>query len=248
MVSPCSVQASMVTVNGSTTILSNGILQRVLTEEATGSETTLYTSAVLLLGRDITSQPVPESTMVINDQLVYVGGPKDLPNPHLWKQARLADRPRLISGMEKRFDFEPGQHHSETTRAWPPKGITVELDFSLPCNQVNAGTVGIQQPVVTDLLQGMFNITVSYGVANEVPAVTKKIRFVHSCSGSIGVYNMTVGVLTRQHDFESFADAGISESFHDDAMFGVMTFFNGFPRIHKGTLLIDASSKVGVEL
>jgi len=57
-----------------------------------------------------------------------------------------------IGAPTKRYEWTPGERHSDATLSWPPKGITLEVDFAAP-----AGAPAAHAAVVVTVVYAMYD-------------------------------------------------------------------------------------------
>jgi hypothetical protein len=145
----------------------------------------------------------PEAQMVLDGVAYDVGGlvgqadfaflnvslvPQFSANP-----AAFAFRPphRVSASTRKRFEWTPGQRHSDVTAAWPPSGATLELDFIAP--SLTAGefaTGGGVPPAHQDVV-----VTVVYEMYTGIPVLSKWVRVASNGTVPVVVDALTMEVL-----------------------------------------------------
>ena len=176
LISRCNATSSFVAIPGGF-VLNNSIVSRTFRTTCGG---TLYTESVRseASGTEKLVAAAPEVTMLA-PMPVFVGG---LGSDDPGVVQLLFSGYRVGTPLE-RYPFTPGLRGSHPT-SWPPAGIRVSMDHTVPCSAFEAGVAGI------------FNVTVSYELYDLVPAFGKSVAISHNCSGVvIHVFNMTTDLV-----------------------------------------------------
>ena len=119
-------------------------------------------------------------------------------------------RPRFTFGWHRSsadgvraggFHFVPGTRGSRPHVAWPPRGMHVEFDHVLACDQVDAGG------------EGQLNLSVVYELYGGTSGFSKRLWLEHTCGEPLYVFNMTVSVLSIADKTVGFStDAQVSDA------------------------------------
>ena len=85
---------------------------------------------------------------------------------------------RTVSATQKRYEWTPGQRHSDANAAWPPSGLSVELDFVAPPSAVaaHAGVV----------------VTVVYEIYTGIPVLSKWLRVSSNATTAVVIDALTM--------------------------------------------------------
>ena len=247
LVVPCKHPATL-TMNGTSFVLSNGIVQRVLrVNRSTGA---MYTSSVTskITGEERYSPPygtpLAEAEMVLNGVPVMVGGEVSTRTPANVLVLKFASYSNSTETVAGGFPHTPGKRGSRADRVWPPVGVRAVFTHTGPCASIaqtaDAGTVTVH--VVYELYQG-------------ISAFSKRVMLRHSCAAPLSVFNLSSHLMyhwnvRNRTNIEVFSDAGaVALDHHTFSSPGTPVTRSGFANVEnaKGGPRYDQRFGPGIE-
>jgi hypothetical protein len=175
--------------DGSTTyVLSNGIVSRTLVANKTTGLLGTVSVAVATPRTEVLRQAAPEALFVVNNVAIVVGGVQPASEDARPRAKFSAIRSSSAGVYAGGFHWVPGSRGSNPATAWPPKGLHVEVDHTLACADVSAGT------------SGTVVVTTVYELYDETSAFGRRLRLQHNCSAPLYVFNMSFSVLEEARD------------------------------------------------
>eukprot|EP01047_Picozoa_sp_COSAG01_P041598 COSAG01_NODE_3579_length_5913_cov_14.430513_5_plen_244_part_00 len=113
------------------------------------------------------------------------------------------------------FHWVPGARGSNPHTAWPPRGVHVEFEHALRCEDISAAggaaTSGTAEPgwwlggrmLVATVVVELYDETASFG---------RRLRLTHNCTQALYVFNLSVSLIggARDRDITTHTDASVS--------------------------------------
>ena len=183
------VQKSVVADGSTAYVLSNGIVNRTLIANKTTGLLATVSVAVVSPPTEMLGRASPEALFTVNGVGVVVGGvePASAKDPR--PRAKFAAIRDSSDGVKAGgFHWVPGSRGSNPATAWPPKGVHVEVDHTLECAAVSAGS------------SGTIVATTVYELYDETSAFGRRLRLRHDCTVPLYVLNMSFSILAGAHD------------------------------------------------
>ena len=142
-------------------------------------------------GAELLRATAPEATVGLDNVTYNVGGlvgQTEFAFLNASQRTRLRADPgafwytgHRVGAPDKRFEWTPGQRHSDSTLAWPPKGVTLQLDFAAPASA---------RPAHRNV-----TVTVVYNMFDGVPLYEKYLVVTNGGASNVLVTSLTVDLL-----------------------------------------------------
>jgi hypothetical protein len=134
--------------DGSEVVLENGLVRRVIRLRPGGSTVALDN---LMTGESLLRGPRPEAMITLDGREIAVGGWQGQPNHAYltedWLAGMKADPAAMVcTGIEtgvpvERLAWKRVRHHAPGVE-WPPKGVSLRMDYRLPDGGLSSGMDG----------------------------------------------------------------------------------------------------------
>lgn len=94
----------------------------------------------------------------------------------------------------KRFDWTPGMRHSDATLTWPPRGLTLEVDFGPPATTATTATATTPSTPTTAAAPNV-TVTVVYELYEGLPVYSKWVKITANSAVAVTVDELTTDLL-----------------------------------------------------
>ena len=180
----------------------------------------------------------PEATIVLDNTTYNVGGLLGQ-SEFAFLNASLLTRLQADPGAfwftghrigppQKRFEWTPGARHSDSTLAWPPKGVTLQLDFAAPGSALHA--------------HRNVTVTVVYSMYDGLPLYEKHVVVKNGGTTNILVASVTADLLYPTPEAVGYWSSHVSGSLVAGTISGRIHMESEFVR-GGGTTILDGDPR-----